>query len=105
MSLTAKSPAGAFMKSVGRRISVGADMTGRAIKAQTLKAEIMLKEGQIKSIKQEFGVSVYDSMEKGDQAETSRIYNEFRAKIDGLNAEIAAKRLEIQELERPSQQN
>jgi hypothetical protein len=67
---------------------------------QTLKAEIMMKEQTISGIKKEFGVAVYQSMEAGDQADTSRIFAEFKAKIDALNADIAAKRLEIQELEK-----
>ncbi|KAG8458631.1 hypothetical protein KFE25_008428 [Diacronema lutheri] len=103
MSLTAQNPAGAFVTSIGKRLSVSADTAGRAIKAQTLKAEIMMKEGTIKSVKQEFGVAVYASMEKGDQADTARVFGEFKSRIDALNAEIAAKRLEIQELDKPSQ--
>lgn len=102
MSLSSN-PGTMFVKSLGRKISVGADTAGRAIKAQTLKAEIMMKESTIKSIKQEFGVAVYESMEKGDQADSAAIFGNFKARIDALNAEIAAKRLEISELDKSGQ--
>jgi len=60
----------------------------------------MLKEQTIAGIKKEFGVAVYQSMEAGDQAEYARIFTEFKTKIDVLNADIASKRLAIQELEK-----
>jgi len=92
-----------MFKSFGNKLTAGADTANRAIKAQAFKAEIMLKEQQVKSIKQEFGVTVYASLESADQAETARIFGEYAAKVNALNAEIAAKRMEISELEKSGQ--
>lgn len=94
---------GGFLKTMGQKLTTGADAAGRAIKAQALKAEILIKESNIKGIKQEFGVAVYGAMEKGDQEEIARIFESFRTRTDALNAEIAAKRLEILDLERSGQ--
>lgn len=63
-----------------------------------LKTEIKMKEGQIRDLKREFGLLVFEHMEKSDQSESARVFNESKAKIDAINAEIAAKKLEIQEL-------
>lgn len=89
-----------MFKSMSSKLTAGADKAQQVIKAQAFKAEIMMKEQQVKSIKQEFGVTVYASLESADQAETARIFGEYSAKVNALNAEIAAKRLEIAELEK-----
>ena len=89
----------AFLGDLGRKMSVGADAAQRTLKAQALKAEIMMKESTIKGIMQEMGVAIYPSLEAGDQAETARVFAEYKAKVDAINAEIAAKKVEVQELE------
>mmetsp|Transcript_11410 Transcript_11410/g.33796 ORF Transcript_11410/g.33796 Transcript_11410/m.33796 type:complete len:101 (-) Transcript_11410:564-866(-) len=99
--MAAAQKGGSFLGDMGRKFSVGADAAGKGIKAQALKAEIMMKESQIKSIKQELGVAIYPSLEAGDQAETSRLFNEYKGKVDAINAEIAAKKMEVQELATP----
>jgi hypothetical protein len=92
-----------MFKSMGSKLTASADTASRAIKAQAFKAEIMMKEQQVKSVKQEFGVTVYASLESADQAETSRIFGEYSAKVNAINAEIAAKRLDIAEMEKAGQ--
>eukprot|EP00307_Rebecca_sp_RCC1486_P001124 CAMPEP_0119406272 /NCGR_PEP_ID=MMETSP1335-20130426/665_1 /TAXON_ID=259385 /ORGANISM="Chrysoculter rhomboideus, Strain RCC1486" /LENGTH=116 /DNA_ID=CAMNT_0007430345 /DNA_START=81 /DNA_END=431 /DNA_ORIENTATION=- len=94
--------AGALFGSITKKLSSGAETATRFTKAQALKAEILMKEGSVKGVKQELGVTVYAALESGDQAEVARIFNEFKAKVDALNAEIAAKRMEITELEKGS---
>lgn len=88
------------MGNIGRKLSTGADVAQRTVKAQALKAEILMKEGTVKGVKQEMGINIYAPLETGDQAEVARIFNEFKVKVDAINAEIAAKRMEIAELEK-----
>mmetsp|Transcript_12799 Transcript_12799/g.44489 ORF Transcript_12799/g.44489 Transcript_12799/m.44489 type:complete len:114 (-) Transcript_12799:849-1190(-) len=60
-----------------------------------LEAEIMYKEKQIKSAKEEMGVAMYDAMLNGDQAAVQAAFEAAKAKIEPLAAEVAAKRAEI----------
>jgi len=88
------------MANISKKLSTGAEMSGRALKIQTLKAECLMKESQIKGIKQELGVKIYDALEASDDSEVARIFAEFKAKVDAVNAEVAKKKTDIAEMEK-----
>mmetsp|Transcript_17681 Transcript_17681/g.47593 ORF Transcript_17681/g.47593 Transcript_17681/m.47593 type:complete len:106 (+) Transcript_17681:100-417(+) len=95
----AEAKPGSFMANIQKKLSNGAEAGSRAIKIQTLKAEIMMKENQAKSVKQEMGVAIYAALESSDQEEMARIFGEYKAKVDAIDAEIATKKLTMTELE------
>lgn len=88
------------LRTAGKRLSVAGDKMSKTIKIQALRAEILLKENQIKSLKAELGVQIYDALEKNDTDGYTQIFQEQKAKVDAVIAEVDKKRNDIEDLER-----
>ena len=86
------------MNSIAQKTRQAADATERAAKSTKLKGEIMLIEKNIRNTKEKFGVEVYTAMVSADRATTEHLFNETRRKVEGYEADIAAKRERIQSL-------
>ncbi|KAG8458630.1 hypothetical protein KFE25_008427 [Diacronema lutheri] len=93
-----ESKAKMIARGAAKRLSDAGDKVGKAAKVQMLKAEIMLKEQSMRSMKQELGLSIYIHLEKADSEAYMAVFQETKAKIDAVLAEIEAKRAEIVEL-------
>ncbi|KAL1519949.1 hypothetical protein AB1Y20_023436 [Prymnesium parvum] len=78
------------------------DATERAAKRTKLLGEIELLHSRISTTKKEFGKAVYDAMAAGDQPMVSQLFREAKAKVDEMEASVAAKRDKIAQLKLPS---
>jgi polyhydroxyalkanoate synthesis regulator phasin len=76
--------------------------TARASKRTKLKTDVMMLQGKITTAKKEFGAMVYDQMVAANRPEVERLFNETRTKITALEAQVEAKRQQIQALREPS---
>lgn len=94
-----ESKAKRMARGAAKRLSDAGDHVGRSVRVQALKAEIMLKQQSIKSLKQELGTSIYVHLEKADSEAFMALFQETKAKVDAILAEIEAKRSEIVELQ------
>ena len=72
--------------------------TGRAAKRTKIKADIALLERKVRLAKEEFGTKVWKAMDAADQAGVDAIFGDYKLKIDGLNAQIAGKRDDLEAL-------
>lgn len=77
-------------KDAGRRASVAAEKT-------KLQAEIQILQSKVTGAKKAMGVQIYDALSLGDQGEISRVFGQFKAQIDALEAQIKEKsdRIEV----------
>ena len=58
-----------------------------------------VRRSKVKNAKRDMGVSIFDSLQIGDQNETQRVFNQFKATVDGLEAQIAEKMGRIEQLD------
>lgn len=63
-----------------------------------LKGEMEIIKRKVKTAKQDFGVKVFDLMASNDDAGVASLFAEYRGKIDALERDLQAKRLELQAL-------
>ena len=91
--------AGAMFAKAKAGMNSAAEATARSAKRTKLNGEIMLLQQKISKAKHDFGPHVYEAMLASiDGPEVGRLFNETKAKVDGLNAEIEAKRAQIEAL-------
>ena len=77
------------------------DATARATKRTKLNADIMMLQNKVKDTKKNFGLTVYDEMVAANRPEVERMFMETRTKIEALEADIAAKRQQVEALKEP----
>ena len=88
--------AGAMFAKAKAGAAAAAEATARSAKRKKLNGEIMLLQQKISKAKHDFGPHVYEAMLASiNGPEVERLFNETRAKVDGLNAEIETKRAHI----------
>ena len=80
----------------------GADLSARTAQATKLRADIVLLQRSVASAKKEFGPHVYDAMVSGNQSEIDRLFADVKAKVQGLEAQIEAKRQAVADLKVPA---
>jgi hypothetical protein len=79
--------------------SSASESAARTAKKTKLQGEIMLLQQRITTAKKEFGPLVFDAMVASiNGPEVDRIFNETRQKVEALQADIDAKRLQVDEL-------
>jgi hypothetical protein len=83
----------------------GADSAERAAKQTKLKADILLIENKLKTLKMEFGKDVYPAMAAGDRQTTETLFMTTKGKVEAMEAEIAQKKAEIETLKTPGNSN
>ena len=64
--------------------------------------EIVLLQRSVASAKKDFGPHVYDAMVSGNQSEIDRLFAEVKTKVQGLEAQIEAKRQAVADLKVPA---
>lgn len=77
------------------------DASKRAALRGKITTELTLLKQKISSAKKDFGVKVYDAMAQANKAEVERLFTEARAKIEALEAEMAAKHEKYLSLKEP----
>ena len=65
--------------SIKAKAKAGADAAERSAKATKLKADIMLIENKLKTVKMEFGKDVYPAMAAGDRNTTETLFMTTKA--------------------------
>lgn len=68
-----------MLDSIKAKAKAGADAAERSAKATKLKADIMLIENKLKTVKMEFGKDVYPAMAAGDRNTTETLFMTTKA--------------------------
>jgi len=63
----------------------GADSAERAAKQTKLKADILLIENKLKTLKMEFGKDVYPAMAAGDRQTTETLFMTTKGKVEAMD--------------------
>ena len=79
-----------------------ADAAQRTAKATKIKGEVVLIQQKVTSAKKEFGMLVYEQMVAANRPEVERLFNETRTKIEAMEAQIIAKKEQIELLKVPT---
>jgi hypothetical protein len=75
------------------------DATARAAKQGKLNTEIVMLKNKLAKAKHDFGPLVYEAMVASiNGPEVDRLFNETRQKVEAIQAEIDAKRAEVEAL-------
>jgi hypothetical protein len=90
------------LKTMAAGAKAGADLSARTAQATKLRADIVLLQRSVASAKKEFGPHVYDAMVSGNQSEIDRLFADVKAKVQGLEAQIEAKRQAVADLKVPA---
>ena len=70
-----------MLDSIKAKAKAGADAAERSAKATKLKADIMLIENKLKTVKMEFGKDVYPAMAAGDRNTTETLFMTTKATL------------------------
>ena len=70
-----------MLAAVTAKAKAGADATERAAKSAKLKADILMLENKLKTVKMEFGKDVYPAMAAGDRNTTETLFMTTKAPI------------------------
>ena len=90
------------LKTMAAGAKAGADLSARTAQATKLRADIVLLQRSVASAKKDFGPHVYDAMVSGNQSEIDRLFADVKAKVQGLEAQIEAKRQAVADLKVPA---
>ena len=90
------------LKTMAAGAKAGADLSARTAQATKLRADIVLLQRSVASAKKDFGPHVYDAMVSGNQSEIDRLFAEVKTKVQGLEAQIEAKRQAVADLKVPA---
>eukprot|EP00475_Leptophrys_vorax_P033672 TRINITY_DN5329_c0_g1_i6.p1 TRINITY_DN5329_c0_g1~~TRINITY_DN5329_c0_g1_i6.p1 ORF type:complete len:122 (-),score=41.99 TRINITY_DN5329_c0_g1_i6:248-613(-) len=89
-----------FWETVKTKTAQGAAATSRAAQKAKLTTEIAIHNQKIKSLKEEFGVKVWDSMVSNDGNGQATVFNEYHAKVMDFERQIAEKNDKIAAINR-----
>merc|ERR1719512_652977 len=62
----------------------------RQAEVQKIRVEINRARAKQKTLKQEFGIEVWDAMNAGNQAEVTRIFNEYSMKVQEIEIGVSS---------------
>ena len=77
------------------------DATARATKRTKLNADILMLTSKVKDAKKAFGLAVYDEMVAANRPEVEKLFMDTRSRIEAMEADIAAKRQQVENLKEP----
>lgn len=80
----------------------GADATSRAAKTAKYNGDIELLSMKMKSVKQNFGIAVYQAMTESNQAQVQELFADTQRVVHEIEATVAEKRRKISELKSSS---
>mmetsp|Transcript_20689 Transcript_20689/g.61718 ORF Transcript_20689/g.61718 Transcript_20689/m.61718 type:complete len:94 (+) Transcript_20689:118-399(+) len=91
------------MSDMWNKFTAGAKSAGDAVQKSAekskLQAENLLLKQKVTGAKKEMGLQIYDAMVLGDQNEVSRVFAQFKAQVDELEAKIREKNGRIEQLD------